>query len=113
MGSWPTAIETSSLPLLPLPPFPFSSFICCLIIVCNCRFVGCWPITRIPSYATFVFPFCVIISRAYTPAGTLANEKAFVDCGEVEGTRSITWSDAVLTFASITLTELSVTNTCS
>ena len=49
----------------------------------------------------------------YTPAGTLANEKAFVDCGEVEGTRSMTWSDAVLIFASITLTELSVTNTSS
>jgi hypothetical protein len=36
----------------------FSRFIVSYIIV-----VGCWPITRIPSYAAFVFPFYAITSR--------------------------------------------------
>lgn len=47
----------------------------------------------------------------YTPAGRFANEKAFVACEVVEGTRSINWSDTVLTFASIIYIEISVTNT--
>src|SRR5918995_2328505 len=74
------------------------------LVVSSITVNGCWPIAKIPSYAAFVFPFCVITSRAYTPAGRFVNEKAFDACGEVEG-RLITWLEAVLTFASIILTE--------
>ena len=66
-------------------------------IVSLITIVGCWLITKIPSYAAFVFPFCVITSRVYTPTGIFANEKAFDVCEvAVEGTRSINWSDPFL-----------------
>jgi hypothetical protein len=81
-----------------------------VFVVSLITIVDCWLMTKIPSYAAFVFPFCVITSRVYTPAGRFVNEKAFAVCKVVEGTRSINWSDTVLTFASITSRELSLTN---
>jgi hypothetical protein len=47
-----------------------------VFVVSLITIVGCWLITRIPSYAAFVFPFSVITSRVYTPAARFASEKA-------------------------------------
>jgi len=72
------------------------------LVVSLITIVGCWLITKIPSYAALVFHFCVVRSRVYTPVGRFANEKAFVARGVVEGLRSINWSDTVTSILCLT-----------